>query len=101
LLLDLNKLKDNFMVKAEPLSFTGDSMGGGPDKGKVQGKKSKLISALKTSLDNSPLPETAYMLKSNLQKSALFVIPGQGTFSYEDPMFNDKGDLFTGISYKS
>ncbi|KAE8384517.1 hypothetical protein BDV23DRAFT_176994 [Aspergillus alliaceus] len=37
---------------------------------------------------------------NNLNSSARFVVPGQGTFRYSNPMFNDNGDLLIKVDYK-
>ncbi|KAF7586254.1 hypothetical protein BBP40_009191 [Aspergillus hancockii] len=89
----------NFQVSSDPLEYR---MEGGywPTKDDVEGQQSTLENTLITNLKNSPLKTTEAQLQNDLNSSARFVVPGQGTFRYSNPMFNDNGDLLIEVDYK-
>ncbi|KAL2821454.1 hypothetical protein BDW59DRAFT_164189 [Aspergillus cavernicola] len=95
--LDLND--SNFKVSWDPLKY---SMVGStyPTRESVEAKQSTLQNTLITELRNSPLRAVEAQLQKDLNNSARFVVPGQGTFHYKNPMFNDNGDLLIEVDYK-
>jgi hypothetical protein len=88
-----------YKVSADPLvhKIEGASE---PSQRSVMDKESALQNALISSLTNSRFREIETQLQKDLNNSARFVVPGQGTFKYKNPMFNDNGDLFIEVSYK-
>jgi hypothetical protein len=94
--LDLND--KNFKVDNEPIMFDGDEWE--ITESDVVSSQGAIQNKLKKGLENSDLRSVKKALKESLNSTARFVVPGQGTFSYDDPVFNDKGDLFIKIGYQ-
>ncbi|PYH73601.1 uncharacterized protein BO88DRAFT_449471 [Aspergillus vadensis CBS 113365] len=91
-------LSDNvFKVDNDPISFFGSQIG--VTKSDVERRQGALQDNLKEALKNSALQSVEEALQTNLNSTARFVVPGQGTFSYKDPVFNDNGDLLIEVGY--
>jgi hypothetical protein len=51
-------------------------------------------------LNTAPLQDTEQKLQSELSSSAHIVVPGQGSFTYKNPVFSKAGDMMLEIDYK-
>ncbi|GKZ26262.1 hypothetical protein AbraIFM66951_004451 [Aspergillus brasiliensis] len=98
LTMELDLSDDKIKVSNDPIEFSGDQIA--ITRSEVESQQGALQDKLKEALKNSALQSVEKALQTNLQETARFVVPGQGTFSYKNPVFNDKGDLFIEVSYK-
>lgn len=55
---------------------------------------------IKDALRSNKLQDTEKKLQNELATVARLVVPGQGTFSYRSPVFNNNGDLMIEIAYQ-
>lgn len=66
----------------------------------TENQKNMVVTSLTQQLKSSSLGDTEAELQKNLNSAARFVVPGGGSLSYKNPMFNDNGDLLVEVSYK-
>ncbi|KAI9927079.1 hypothetical protein MW887_003462 [Aspergillus wentii] len=96
--LSLDLAKNNFKVGADEVK-TDCAMAIG-----VMDRLVKACDKMKTQLEDSlakaPLHDIAAKLQTDLNNSARFVVPGKGTFKYQNPVFNNNGDVMIEVGYK-
>lgn len=90
--------QDSFQVKVESHSDLAGAPGITPEN--VEEKRDKVEGDLKDSLAGIPFQETEENLRNDLSGAAHIVVPGQGQFTYRDPIFNNAGDLIMEIGYE-
>ncbi|KAF7585360.1 hypothetical protein BBP40_011116 [Aspergillus hancockii] len=88
-----------FPVQSEVLDNNFDIPWGDGDE-ITETQKNQVVGCLQGQLGNFPLADVEAELQKNLNGAARFVVPGGGSFSYKNPMFNDNGDLFVEVSYQ-
>ncbi|GLA05510.1 hypothetical protein AnigIFM60653_006001 [Aspergillus niger] len=98
LIMELDLNDNNFIVGNDPISFEGGEYE--ITKSQVESRQGALQDNLKESLKNSALRSVEEALQTNLNNTARFVVPGRGTFTYNNPVFNDNGDLLIEVSYQ-
>ena len=85
-------------MKSDPFHPHADvAFGGTVDS--IKANYEGLMKDLQDKMENLPVVEAEERLRKDLTNSARFVIPGGGTFSYKDPIFNNEGDLMIAASY--
>ncbi|KAI0007532.1 hypothetical protein F4779DRAFT_501814 [Xylariaceae sp. FL0662B] len=89
-----------FQVKSDPIQSRFDA-GFNTSKDALKDQHSKLQSDLIDHMKNLPLRDVETKLQNDLNSAARFVAPGGGTFTYQNPMFNDNGDLLIEVGYKA
>lgn len=94
----INLDSDKFKVNSDDIYFEGDEHYFTRED--VKQRQTTLQDKLKQSLKTARLQPIVDRLQSNLNNAARFVVPGLGTFRYQDPVFNDSGDLLIQVSYQ-
>jgi hypothetical protein len=92
--MDLNQ--DSFDVKVTSKDDTDHVPNLDFDVGE---KRRALEKQIKDALKDIPFQETEEKLQNDLSGAAHIVVPGQGTFAYSSPVFNNAGDLMIEIDY--
>ncbi|KAG6040395.1 hypothetical protein E4U41_000679 [Claviceps citrina] len=92
---DLTKV---FQVKADKLYFHGDTAGNDHLDG-VRGQLRELQDKLVQQFQQVSFGDAEKSLETDLNTSARFVIPGNGSVSYKNPIFNNSGDLMIEANY--
>lgn len=96
--ISMDLKQDSFQVKVESHSDLAGAPGITPEN--VEEKRDKVEGDLKDSLAGIPFQETEENLRNDLSGAAHIVVPGQGQFTYRDPIFNNAGDLIMEIGYE-
>jgi hypothetical protein len=92
---DLTKV---FQVRADKLQFRGDTAGTSHldgVKNRYQGLQDQLVEQFR----QVSFGDAERSLEKDLNTSARFVIPGNASLSYENPIFNTNGDLMIEANY--
>lgn len=88
-----------FKVDSDPFYPTADEGWSGKADDLIK-QFQDLKDDLQNRMENFPLLDAQKALQEDLANSARFVIPGGGTFIYDNPIFNDNGDLMIAASYQ-
>ncbi|KAL3262135.1 hypothetical protein ABHI18_003063 [Aspergillus niger] len=94
---DLTKV---FQVTADPLQWNGSTSDFDDKLEAVKAIYQKFQDRLVQQFQNdTSFGEAEKSLESDLNTSARFVIPGKGSLAYENPIFNNNGDLMIEANY--
>lgn len=92
---DLTKV---FQVRADKLQFRGDTFGSA-HLDSVKKQNQELQDHLVEQFQQVSFDDAERSLEKDLNTSARFVIPGNASLSYENPIFNTNGDLMIEANY--
>lgn len=87
-------------MTADPLQWNGSTSGFDDKLEAVKAIYQKFQDRLVQQFQNdTSFGEAEKSLESDLNTSARFVIPGKGSLAYENPIFNNNGDLMIEANY--
>lgn len=89
-------ISEAFQVGWDPLDYTGEAGFTHLSSDAYKNVQDSLIK----SVQNIKLGDAQQALQNELNNSARFVVPGGGTFTYKNPIFNNNGDLMIEASYQ-